>query len=340
MGEERYRDAYLYYVVTVEDLLPKKLKGRAEPEPRLPERPPPKTTQPREAETPASEPPTSARQRLGRQPAPAVAPFDAQQAIASQQAWSRHLKTPVFLTNSIGMKLVLIPPGEFDMGSTPEELELLRTIAAGARLPDWMVNRNPGETPRHRVRITKPFYLGMSEVTKAEYALAMGSGPQLLAPSAGGSPVGGVSWDEARQFCRRLSDLPTEKESGRVYHLPTEAQWEYACRAGAETSSDARKVESRPQTNPILMVQLLKQDRPNAWGLYKMRGSLWEWCTDWFGEGYYAQSPRDDPSGPPSGSGRVNRGGQACFWYTYRSERSQGTHDKRFGFRVAMTLGQ
>jgi formylglycine-generating enzyme required for sulfatase activity len=338
MGAEQYRDAYLYYVVTVEDLLPKQLKGQAEPEPRLPERPPPKATQPREAKIPASETPTGSRVRPGRQPEPAVAPFDAQQAMAFQQAWSRHLKTPVFLTNSIGMKLVLIPPGEFDMGSTPEELDLLRTVAAGARLPDWMVSRHPGETPRHRARITKPFYLGVSEVTKAEYALVTSPGPQP--PGAAGSSIGGISWDEAQEFCRRLSNLPTEKEAGRVYHLPTEAQWEYACRAGAETSSGARRAESRPETNPLLMVQLLKQDRANAWGLRKMHGNPWEWCSDWFAEGYYAQSPRDDPSGPTSGSGRVNRGGEACFWYTYRGQRPPGTHDRRFGFRAAMTLAQ
>jgi formylglycine-generating enzyme required for sulfatase activity len=180
----------------------------------------------------------------------------------------------------------------------------------------------------------------VSEVTKAEYALVMGPGPQPLKPGAGASPIGGVSWDEAQEFCRRLSDLPTEKEAGRVYRLPTEAQWEYACRAGAETSSDARKAEAWPQTNPVLMVQLMKQNRANAWGLYKMHGNPWEWCSDRYAEGYYAQSPQDDPTGPSSGSGRVTRGGEACFWYTYRGQRPQGIHDGRFGFRAAMTLAR
>ena len=139
------------------------------------------------------------------------------------------------------MKLVLIPPGEFMMGSPKELIE----EELNARWNDkWYKERLPGEGPQHRVRITKPFYLGMYVVTQEEYQRVMGTNPSEFSATGKGKdkvagqdtkrfPVEKVSWDDAVEFCRKLSDMPEEKAAGRMYRLPSEAQWEYACRAGS-----------------------------------------------------------------------------------------------------------
>jgi formylglycine-generating enzyme required for sulfatase activity/outer membrane protein assembly factor BamB len=224
------------------------------------------------------------------------------------------------LTNSIGMKLALIPAGEFLMGSGDSE--------AGAR---------DDERPRHRVRITRPFYLGVHEVTQDEYTRVMGSNPSFFAPTGPGQgkvaglntgrfPVEQVRWPDAVEFCRRLSELPEEKKAGRAYRLPTEAEWEYACRSGTATAFAFGNSLSSRQANfnglfpfgdaprgPFLArTSEGGSYRPNAWGLYDMHGNVWEWCSDWFGKDYYKESPRDDPTGPARGSVRVIRGGE---WY-------------------------
>ena len=139
----------------------------------------------------------------------AIAPFDAKQARAHQEAWAKHLGLPVERTNSIGMKFVLIPPGEFVMGSPADE--------QGRRL---------GEGPQHRVQILQPFYLGRYEVTQAEYQQVTRDNPSMTAGAGNGRlPVEEVSWDEVTQFCQRLGQA-----EGKSYRLPTEAEWEFACR--------------------------------------------------------------------------------------------------------------
>ena len=137
------------------------------------------------------------------------------------------------------MKLVLIPPGEFQMGSSKELIdEELRLHDDG-----WYKDHLPGERPQHRVRITKPFWLGATDVTQEEHQRVMGTNPSEFSATgrekdkvAGQDmnrfPVEHVSWDEAVEFCRKLSNLPEEKSARHVYYLPSEAQWEYACRAG------------------------------------------------------------------------------------------------------------
>ena len=120
------------------------------------------------------------------------------------------------ITNSIDMKLAYIPAGEFQMGA-----------------PDSEEDASSDEKPQHRVRITKPFYLGLYEVTQGEYERVMGTNPSDFKESGSSAPVERVSWEDAQEFCRKLSALPTEKAAGHVYRLPTEAEWEYACRAGS-----------------------------------------------------------------------------------------------------------
>ena len=139
-------------------------------------------------------------------------------------SFAEHLQAqpPKEITNSIGMKLVLIPKGSFMMGS-----------------PESDINRQKNET-QHEVKISKDYYLGVHEVTQAQFEKVMGENPSCFQGTRVDNlnsdlPVENVSWDDAVEFCKKLSDLPEEKEAGRVYHLPTEAQWEYACRAGSKT---------------------------------------------------------------------------------------------------------
>lgn len=237
-------------------------------------------------------------------PLPAIAPFDEKKAKEHQQAWAKHLGVLEETVNSIGMKLALIPPGEFDMGSTPEEITAALTEA---RETDnrWALGRIPSEGPRHRVRITQAFYLGTCEVTQAEFQKIMGRNPSKF-PGEPTRPVEQVIWYDMQDFCRKLS----EKE-GAVYRLPTEAEWEYACRAGTATRWSFGDDKGRAagfawmeggQTHPV------GQKRPNAWSLFDMYGNVWDACADWFDADYYADSPAADPPGPALGAIRVTRG--------------------------------
>jgi len=207
----------------------------------------------------------------------------------------------VEITNSIGMKLKLIPAGEFMMGS--------ETLSH--------------KSPQHKVRITKPFCLGVYEVTQADYEEVMGKNPSWFSKEGSGAekvsgkdtshyPVEQVSWDDATEFCKRLS-----AKEGKTYRLPTEAEWEYACRAGTRTkysfgNDDSQLGEhawyggnSDEKTHPV------GGKKPNAWGLHDMHGNVWEWCADW--HGVYASEEVSDPSGPETGSDRVYRGGGWSF---------------------------
>jgi len=157
---------------------------------------------------------TDATQRNLDSPPPATTPFNAEQAKALQDAWAKHMGLPRKAINSIGMSFVVIPPGEFTMGSAVFD---------------------EAEQPTHRVTLTKPIELGQHEVTQREFAAVFGSNPSQFKSSD--NPVESVSWDDAVTFCRLLSELPTERAAGYQYRLPTESEWEYACRAGTETDS-------------------------------------------------------------------------------------------------------
>jgi formylglycine-generating enzyme required for sulfatase activity len=289
-------------------------------------------------------------EKLGREipelhagPPPAVAPLDAKQAKSIQARWARHLKVPVVQSNSIGMKLVLIPPGEFDMGS-PKELIDEELKAHGD--DGWYKAHLVSEGPQHRVRITKPYWLGATDVTQEEYRRVMGGNPSQFQGDPK-RPVEQVSWDEAVEFCRRLSELPREKAAKRRYGLPTDAQWEYACRAGTTThrysgDDEAGLVDvawfdknEGGTTHPV------EQKRPNAWGLYDMYGNVWEWCRDWQDMSYYAKSGTDDPAGPSGGWNRILRGGSWSYPARYCRSACRLGYPPRdrygnLGFRAAL----
>ncbi len=228
---------------------------------------------------------------------------------------------PETIENSIGVTLKLIPAGTFTMGQAGD-------------VDEWP----------HEVTLTRPFYIGVYEVTNAEWRRVMGSVPSQWKDDE--RPVEKVSWDDANEFCRRLSEMPEEKDAGRIYRLPTEAEWEYACRAGSTTEYSFGDDESLlgdfawfdgnagSQTHPV------GQKRPNAWGLYDMHGNVWEWCSDGWAD--YPRGSVTDPKGWSWSSGRVVRGGS---WYDSarfcRSSCRPGSvpsfRSNDLGFRLALS---
>src|SRR5262249_17753345 len=189
----------------------------------------------------------------------------------------------------------------------------------------------------------------------------MGVNPSGFTDTAGGGPshpVENLNWEDAVEFCRRLSELPAEREAGRVYRLPTEAEWEDACRAGTTTafhygpglaSRQANMHGGQPYFAPagpnLERTTRVGSYRPNAFGLYDMHGNVWEWCADWYDERYFNRVPATDPVGPEEGTNRSQRGGcwgayGECCRSAYRN--SSDPPDRRLncvGMRVAMTVG-
>ncbi len=196
------------------------------------------------------------------------------------------------ISNSIGMDLVLVPPGKFLMGSQSGSAD---------------------EQPVHEISITRPFYIGTREVTVEEYCGLMEEKPFF--PMRPTQPILFVSWSKAQAFCRKLS----EKENAQ-YRLPTEAEWEYACRAGTTSEyfwgdqyEDGYAWCHFNSGRPTRTTHDVGTLQPNAWGLYDMCGNVGEWCQDFYSDSYYSSSPKEDPQGPESGSLRVCRGG----WYDH-----------------------
>ena len=208
-------------------------------------------------------------------------------------------KQITYYRNTIGMEFVLIPAGEFMMGSPASE---------GGR------DRNEG--PQHRVRITKPFYMGAFEVTQSQYQSVMSSNPSRFKGSK--NPVERVSWNDAVEFCKRLS-----QREGVTYRLPTEAEWEYACRAGTTTPFYFGHTISTDQANyngnytygnggkGVYRNKTMSVGSfaPNTLGLYDMHGNVSEWCADCYARDYYLRSPLRDTQGPGTAKSRVLRGG-------------------------------
>jgi formylglycine-generating enzyme required for sulfatase activity len=263
--------------------------------------------------------------------------------------------------NGIPMKLMAIPSGQFTMGS-PETL-----VGPALLTKDYVVWENrkgpppASELPQHRVRITEPFYMGIYTVTQAQYEALMGANPSRY--KGANRPVEMVSWKDAVEFCKRLSE-----KSGRQIRLPTEAEWEYACRAGTTTpwytgatfgepmlSSQGDKPLAPPppkQANYWGYWERVDSEvnhstmpvgsyPPNPWGLYDMLGNVQQWCQDWYDRDYYKKSPVDDPTGPVGGNMRVARGGSwdGCSGDCRSARRMEGVdpaleRDWTKGFRV------
>jgi len=290
----------------------------------------------------------------GQVPPLAEVPFDPAQALAHQQAWARHLGSEIEISNSIGMRFRLIPPGEFMMGSFDHE-------------PAYTADQGP----RHRVRITRAFYLGVFEVTQGEYTRVMGSNPSYYSSGGEGEkkgvgsftarhPVNAVSWLDAVGFCNKLSELEQLQPcysiavamvttiAGSGYRLPTEAEWEYACRSGSAGMycfwDNTQLDEYAWHKATCEGLHPVGQKLANGFGLYDVHGSVLEWCADWWAADYYANSPVDDPPGPDTGESRALHGGS---WrnghppHLRCARRSHYAPDVSYdytGFRVARTV--
>ncbi|MBI5760743.1 MAG: SUMF1/EgtB/PvdO family nonheme iron enzyme [Planctomycetales bacterium] len=250
------------------------------------------------AKGPSSIPPAAAK------PQAAKAPFSTETAQLHQQAWAEYLGVPVTFENSIGMKFSLIPPGEFLMGG-------------GAESEDQI----PGNgNLRHRVTLTKPYYLGIHETRQRDFQTVAGKNPSKFSPTNGGSldhPVETVRVSDIVDFCRKLSSLAGEKNTGRVYRLPSEAEWEHACRAGTTTRFSHGETITRVQANlkgsgsaapaPIGMTTRVGSYAANAWGLFDMHGNASEWTSDFSGN--FNRNAVTDPRGPTNGGPKVFKGG-------------------------------
>ena len=252
------------------------------------------------------------------------------------------------------------------MGSTAEEIARERAEHATDKYyGDTFV---PWEGPQHRVRITRPYYMGTYLVTQAQYEQITGHNPSTFANDAYSAsargmvadddtqsfPVESLTWDEAVTFCQTLSALSEEQTAHRVYRLPTEAEWEYACRCGTTTARFYQADDINRYAwfidNSGKKPHQVGRKAPNAWGLFDMYGNVWQLCSDWYGRDYYQHSPLDDPLGPVDGQGRVKRGG--CWgWYSCycrsalrmsRTQNSSGTEGagegSGQGFRIVCEI--
>lgn len=257
------------------------------------------------------------------------------------------------LRNSIGIELKLLPRGTFSMGSAKDRDD---------------------QKPVHRVRLTKPFSIAVHEVTNAQWKAVMGDPPSRWRDD--NHPVEQVSWSDAVSFCNKLSELPAERAAGRAYRLPTEAEWEYACRAGSKTRFscgddgkllldhawfadnsggaplDAERImhKALADGNPADFTNALTANncathavgmkKANAWGLFDLHGNVSEWCLDMYGP--YPKGTVVNPTGPVDGPGHVARGGgwNNAAKHCISSHRFGGHLKHRahdLGFRVAMS---
>jgi len=226
------------------------------------------------------------------------------------------------------MTLVLIPPGEFVMGSAASE-------------------EGRKDEAQHRVRITRAFYMSATEVTQAQYAAAMGANPSGF--EGLDRPVERATWDDARGLCKMLSE-----QWGRVVRLPTEAEWEHACRAGTATQfntgdeikpgeANCRTTDTHLGGDYRLKTTPVASFPPNAWGLHDMHGNVLEWCSDWYVSGLGGGTTADDPQGPISGGTRVARGGGVANYVwgcrsAARGHLPEGSRDSSLGIRVVVEV--
>jgi formylglycine-generating enzyme required for sulfatase activity len=320
----------------------------------------------------------------------AEAPFDAAQATEFQQRWAQYIDKQVVHTNSFGMNLALLPPGEFTMGRTEEQLDQL--LAMAKNNPE--LQRNYGGQvvwsmlmmPAHRVRLTMPFYMGTTEVTVGHfrqfcdatgYKTEAEQGLDAGEPIKEGRPIS--TWRKPmawRQDYQQIDDEPVlhlcyndcvafcnwlSEQEGVEYCLPTEAEWEYACRAGTATPwsfgdfSDVPRVAheyawwSEGPQGKHEVPRSVAQGKPNAFGLYDMHGNVWEYVADWWHRMYYKESPLNDPTGPAT-QDELNRlrriiRGSSFDWDSWGGDSAyrmrigqRSTQHPHMGFRVAMRI--
>jgi formylglycine-generating enzyme required for sulfatase activity len=232
-------------------------------------------------------------------------------------------------SNGVGMKFVRVGRGTFLMGA-----------AKGER------GAEPQESPQHEVEISRDFYLGVTEVTQKQYQTVMGANPSAFSKTGNNKgrvqgldtddfPVDSTTWHDATKFIEKLNSLPAEKGAGRRYRLPTEAEWEYACRGGHKVRQFGKKAElpfflrgpsaslgfgdanfdanspsgGGKRGNALNRTAKVGSFAPNPLGLYDVHGSVWEWCSDWHSATAYQRKERLDPKGPDSGAERVLRSG-------------------------------
>jgi len=238
------------------------------------------------------------------------------------------------LPGSVKLEMVLIPAGSFMMGS-----------------PSGEQDRDDDEK-QHKVTLTNDFYIGKYEVTQAQWQAVMGNNPSYF--KGANLPVEQVSWDDCQEFIKKINELTNLRING--FRLPTEAEWEYACRAGTLTPFHYGNSLSSSQANfdgnyPYNTSEGIYRKKPlpvgsfspNAWGLYDMHGNVWEWCQDWYGE--YPSGSVTNPTGANSGSHRVLRGGgwnsgaRICR-SAFRLNLSPDNRDNGLGLRLCLPAGR
>jgi len=274
----------------------------------------------------------------------AVAKDDATEKTSDDAGGAKHLTLD--LGKGVTMKLALVPAGKFLMGSKLSPAEV-------ARLFNGKEERHANEHPQREVTISRPFYMGIHEVTQAQWQAVMGTEPwkdKISGRPGARFAASWMNWHEATEFCEKLS-----KKTGKTVALPTEAQWEYACRAGTKTifcfGDDASKLgdyawyQDNARTTGQPYAHAVGQKKPNAWGLYDMHGNVWEWCRDWHANDFYAKAKNVDPENTTESKCRAVRGGS---WHNdplhCRSAARNswcGPHYRHYnyGFRVAVPSG-
>ena len=257
---------------------------------------------------------------------------------ASPPRSSQDASAVIYRTNDLGMEFVMVPPGEFQMG-----------CSEGAKPNEC----SKDEKPRHRVQITKAFEIGKTEVTEKQWQAVMGSNPSAF--KGEDLPVEQVTFQQVQEFLNKLN----ARGDGFLYRLPTEAEWEYAARAGTKDQyvgslqdmawyNDGQAAahgtgtfenENSPTGLAVAKTHPVATKKPNAWGIYDMRGNVAEWVQDFYDANYYSNSPAADPRGPATGDGHVVRGGSFHVypWLTRVSLRTMFPEAYEFddlGFRV------
>jgi formylglycine-generating enzyme required for sulfatase activity len=264
--------------------------------------------------------------------APVVRPSPASREVDSSSGSTyqaeENLEEP-FTIRDLGLKMLWVEPGDFEMGSP-------KGFFAGEK------GRYSDET-QYMVRLTDGFWMGKHEVTQSQWERVMGSDPSKF--KGADRPVESVSWDDVTSFCRKLTEM--ERRAGRLpagmaYQLPTEAQWEYACRAGTTTAFSFGESLTSRQANIDEVVDETTEVGTypaNPWGFHDMHGNVWEWCADWYGD--YPNGAARDPVGPAVGSSRVLRGGSWSNTASYarcavRNWRVPAYCDDDLGFRLSL----